>query len=75
MNHEEAWAAEIDRRVCQLRNGTARLVSSDDMFKEALERLRDELENDGTAVDHGNPRQSPGGGRGDVSDEPGRTGR
>lgn len=38
-SHEEAWAAEIDRRVHEIRNGTARLVSSDAMFRDALERL------------------------------------
>lgn len=39
LNREEAWDAEIDRRVNEIRNGTARLVSSEDMFRDALERL------------------------------------
>lgn len=39
LSHEEAGDAAIDRRVTEIRNGTARLVSSEDMFRDALTRL------------------------------------
>lgn len=40
VGHEEAWVEEIDRRVQDIRNGTARLVPSQAMFRDAMERLR-----------------------------------
>jgi putative addiction module component (TIGR02574 family) len=37
--YESEWTDEINRRVEEIRNGTARLVSTEDMLREALESL------------------------------------
>ena len=36
---EDAWSEEVNRRVAEIRDGTARLVSSEEMFRDALESL------------------------------------
>lgn len=37
--YEAEWIDEINRRVEEIRGGTARLVSTEDMLREALESL------------------------------------
>lgn len=39
LDFEDEWTEEVDRRVEEIRNGTAKLVSSEDMFRETLESL------------------------------------
>lgn len=40
LDFEDEWAEEIDRRVEEIRNGKAKLASSEEMFREALESLK-----------------------------------
>lgn len=38
--HEAEWIAEINKRVEEIREGSARLVSTEDMLREALDALQ-----------------------------------
>lgn len=40
LDFKDEWAEEVDRRVEEIRSGRAKLVSSGDMFREALESLK-----------------------------------
>lgn len=40
LDFEAEWVEDVDRRVEEIRNGTAKLVSTEDMFREALESLK-----------------------------------
>lgn len=37
---EEAWAAEINRRVAEVRSGTAKLIPAEEMFPELDDPVR-----------------------------------
>ncbi len=37
--YKTEWIAEINRRVAEIREGSAKLVSSEDMFRKSLESL------------------------------------
>ncbi|MFO7903729.1 MAG: addiction module protein [Pirellulaceae bacterium] len=39
LDFEAEWAEEVDRRVAEIRSGAVKPVSSEDMFREALESL------------------------------------
>jgi putative addiction module component (TIGR02574 family) len=39
LEFEHEWGAEVNRRVAEIRTGRAKLVSSEEMFREALESL------------------------------------
>jgi putative addiction module component (TIGR02574 family) len=39
LDFEAEWAEEADRRVAEVREGKAKLVSSEEMFREALDSL------------------------------------
>jgi putative addiction module component (TIGR02574 family) len=40
LDFEAEWAEEVDRRVAEVREGRAKLVSSEDMIREALDSLK-----------------------------------
>jgi putative addiction module component (TIGR02574 family) len=40
LEFEREWADEANRRVAEIRSGKANLVSSEEMFREALESLK-----------------------------------
>lgn len=39
LDFEDEWAEETDRRVEEIESGAGKLVSSEEMFREALESL------------------------------------
>lgn len=39
LDFEEEWAEEVDRRITEIRSGAVKPVSSEEMFRKALESL------------------------------------
>lgn len=40
LDYEAEWAAEADRRAMEIREGRARTIPGDQVFREALDRLK-----------------------------------